>query len=194
MSLLDKIASAVMPAASDEERAQARAVAQGLANGDDWLGQILQHHRQIEQAFAEAFQAAGADARKSALKRLGELLTGHSMAEEAVIYPAVVEHSSKAHAAMAYEEQSMAKVQAAMLEQLDPMSAEWREKLEHLQGAIQQHVYQEESEWFADIVRNAPLLVQSRLTERYAEEFGRYMAGGKSAPRGEGISAFPQAG
>lgn len=177
MSLLDRIASAVMPAASEEDRAQARQVAQALANGEDWLGLALEHHRRIDAAFAGAFRAPDAQARKTALKRLGTLLTGHSNAEEVVLYPAIVEHSGKGHATMAYEEQSMAKIQMAMLEALDPMSEEWREKLEHLQGAVQQHVYQEESEWFPDVARNAPVLVQSRLTARYREEFDRYMAG-----------------
>jgi hemerythrin superfamily protein len=189
MSLLDKVASAVMPAASEEDRAQARLKAESFANGDDWLGLILNHHREIEQAFAQGLHAADASSRQEAARRLAELLTGHSTAEEAVIYPAIVEHSGKSHAAMAFEEQSMAKVQLAMLEQLDPMSQEWREKLEHLQGAVQQHVYQEESSWFPDVAQNAPILVQTRLTERYREEYERYMNGGR-----ESRSAFPQTG
>jgi hemerythrin superfamily protein len=180
MSFLDRIASAVLPAASDEDRAQARRNAQSLAQGNDWFAQILLHHRGIEDAFNQAFSATQASDKLSAVKTLGVLLTGHSNAEEAVIYPAVVEHSSKSHATMAYEEQAMAKIQLAMLEELDPLGAEWREKLEHLQSAVAQHVYQEESSWFPEVLRNAPPAKQKLLTERYAEEYDRYhvQAGG----------------
>ena len=174
MSFLDRIAAAVTPAASDEDRAEARRKAEAMSAGNDWLGLVLQHHRQIEAAFDRALGATGASARREALEALGAVLTGHSNAEEAVLYPAVVEHSGKAHATMAYEEQAMAKINMAMLEQLDPMSEDWREKLEHTQGAVAQHVYQEESEWFPDVAQNAPADVQTLLTKRYTEEFDRY--------------------
>lgn len=174
MSFLDKIASAVMPAASDEERAQARRHAQTLTRGDDWLGQVLAHHRLIENAFEQAFAASGAQARTHAMKELAQLLTGHSIAEEVVLYPAIVEHSGKTHAGMAFEEQSMAKVQMAKLEQIDPASDEWRKKLDHIRSAVQQHVYEEEHSYYPDIVANAPESVQQMLSSRYAEEFGRY--------------------
>jgi hemerythrin superfamily protein len=176
MSFLDRIASSVLPTASDEDRAEARRNAEKLAQGADWLSQILQHHRQIESAFDRAMNSAAATDRVAAVKELGTVFTGHSNAEEAVIYPAVVEHSSKAHATMAYEEQAMAKIQLAQLEQLDPMGSDWREKLEHLESAVVQHVYQEESSWFPDVIRNAPEGVQVLLTARYVEEFNRYHA------------------
>lgn len=174
MSLLDKIAAAVTPMASEESRAEARQKAEQLAQGNDWLGQILNHHRQIEAAFGRALNAAGAEERRSAANELAVILMAHSNAEEAVIYPALVEGSSKAHATMAYEEQAAAKINMAILENLDPMSQEWRDKLEHIQGAVTQHVYQEESSWFPDVVQNAPLDKQQLLTKRYAEEFDRY--------------------
>jgi hemerythrin superfamily protein len=174
MSLLDKIAKAVTPMASEEERAEARRKAEQLTQGDDWLNQILGHHRQIEAAFERALNAAGAQERRTAASELAVILMGHSNAEEAVIYPALIEGSSKAHATMAYEEQAAAKINMAILENLDPMSHEWRDKLEHIQGAVLQHVYQEESSWFPDAIQNVPLEKQQIMTQRYAEEFGRY--------------------
>lgn len=174
MSVLDKVAAAVTPAASDEDRAEARRKADTLASRHGWLRQILDHHRQIESAFMEAKNASAPAARRSAVKELGSLLTGHSMAEEAVIYPAVSQHDSKGHAAMAYEEQSMAKVQFALLEQMDPMSEEWREKLEHIEGAVQQHVYQEESSWFPEVAKEIDADLSARLDQRYREEASRY--------------------
>jgi len=178
MSLLDKIAKAVTPMASPEERAEARRQAEQLTQGDDWLKQILGHHRQIEAAFERALDAASAEERRSAAGELATILMGHSNAEEAVIYPALVEGSSKAHTTMAYEEQAAAKINMAILENLDPLSQEWRDKLEHIQGAVLQHVYQEESSWFPDVIQNVPLEKQRLMTQRYAEEFGRYNASG----------------
>lgn len=186
MSFLDRIAAAVMPAASDEDRAEARRQAESLAKGDDWLGQVLQHHREIEGAFARALAAGGAQERTAACKELAALLTGHSVAEEAVLYPAVVEHSGKTHAALAFEEQSMAKVEMAQLEKLDPASREWRQKLEHIQSAIQQHVYEEEHSYYPDVVERAPADEQSMLTSRYREEFERY-CGSQHAPSPQAV-------
>lgn len=183
MSLLDKIAAAVTPVASQEDRAEARRSAEQLSQGDDWLGRILDHHRQIEAAFDRALNATGAEERRGAARQLAEVLMAHANAEEAVIYPALVDASSKAHTTMAYEEQAAAKINMAILENLDPMSQEWRDKLEHIQGAVLQHVYQEESSWFPDVVRNATLEKQQAMTKRYAEEFGRYsrdQAGGET--------------
>lgn len=177
MSLLDKIAAAVTPVASQEDRAEARRSAEQLSQGDDWLGRILGHHRQIEAAFDRALNATGAEERRGAARQLAEVLMAHANAEEAVIYPALVDASSKAHTTMAYEEQAAAKINMAILENLDPMSQEWRDKLEHIQGAVLQHVYQEESSWFPDVVRNATLEKQQAMTKRYAEEFGRYSRG-----------------
>lgn len=176
MSFLDRIAAAVMPAASDEERASARRNAEALSSGHDWFGTVLEHHRQIEAAFDRAFSASEPSERQAAVKALGVILTGHSNAEEAVLYPAVVEHSGKSHATMAYEEQAMAKIQLNELERLDPMGKDWREKLEHLQSAVAQHMYQEESEWFPDLVRNTPESMQQMLGQRFTEEFQRYHA------------------
>lgn len=182
MSFLDRIASAVMLAASAQDRADARLNAQRLAQGHDWLAEVLEHHRQIEQAFDAALNADGAEARRAATNDLGILLTGHSMAEEAVLYPAIVEYSGKTNATMAFEEQSMAKVQFAQLEKLDPSSQQWREKLEHIKSAVEQHVYQEESNWYPEVLENIPAHERGRLTERYNEEFSRYCTSSADRP------------
>lgn len=175
MSFLDRIAAAVTPAASDEDRAEARRKVSELATRHEWLAQIVAHHREIERNFEQALTAGTPAERTSAMKSLATILNGHSLAEEVVIYPNVAEHDSKTHAAMAYEEQSMAKVQMAKLETIDPMSEEWREKLEHIQGAVQQHVYQEEDSWFPDLAKDLGASESKHLSERYREEAARYL-------------------
>ncbi len=173
MSFLDQLAATLAPTPSREDRMEARRKARLLAKPGDWLDQIIDHHEQIDAAFDRSFAAPDADGKRRAARELGELLTGHSIAEEVVVYPDVVE-DSKTHGAMAYQEQQMAKINFAKLEKLDPMSQDWRDKLEHIQSAVQLHVYQEEDSWFPDIARKATAADQARLTQRYSEEAGRY--------------------
>src|SRR6201996_1169924 len=178
MSILDKAVAAVTPPVSDEKRAEAHAKARAAAEAGDWLSQILDHHEAIDQAFAETRAGTTAEARRKAQKRLGALLTGHAMAEEAVIYPTLAQAGKQGHANTAYTEQAAAKMQIAALETMDPMSDDYLDKLGHLQGAVQTHVYQEEGDWFLDMKQSAPAEAQAHATSRYEEEYGRYIDGG----------------
>lgn len=183
MSLFDKAVAAVTPPVSEQKRAEAHANARAVAEPGDWLSQILDHHEEIDAAFAELKAAGGAEARRKALKRLGVLLTGHAMAEEGVIYPALAQAGKQGHANTAYTEQAAAKMQIAALEAMDPMSQDFVDKLGHLEGAVKTHVYQEEGDWFVDLRREAPAEAQARATARYREEYGRYIDGGPSPSR-----------
>ncbi|KRA83981.1 hemerythrin domain-containing protein [Altererythrobacter sp. Root672] len=174
MSIIDKVIAAVTPPESEEARMEARAKANEAATPGDWLSLILQHHLQIEDAFSEVKATGDAGSRRTALKQLGALLTGHANAEESVIYPALAEDGEKAHAAAGYDEQAMVKVQMALLEKLDPMSQDFIDKLEHIEGAVAHHVYAEEGNWFLGLKEKASVEDQARLTRRYAEEYDRY--------------------
>jgi hemerythrin superfamily protein len=174
MSFLDKIIGSVTPPESDETRLEARQRARAEARPGDWLSLILDHHDQIEAAFAAVKTANDPASRRQAEKSLAVLLTGHSIAEEAVLYPEMADSGHKTHAAMAYEEQSMAKVQLALLEKIDPMTQDYLDKLEHIRGAVTHHMYQEETSWFLDLKSEIPADRQAALTERYREEVGRY--------------------
>jgi hypothetical protein len=194
MSLLDKAIAAVTPPVSDEKRTEAHAKARAAADPGDWLSQVLDHHEEIDQAFAETKAASTAQARRKALKRLGALLTGHSMAEEAVIYPALAQAGKQGHANTAYTEQVAAKQQMAALEVMDPMSDDFLDKLGHLEGAVKTHVFQEESDWFVDMKRDAPVEAQAHATARYQEEAERYFDGEAAAGgvAGEARSFAPE--
>jgi hypothetical protein len=178
MSILDKAIAAITPPVSEEKRREAHAKARSAAEPGDWLSQILDHHEQIEQAFAETRAASTADARRAAQKRLGVLLNGHAMAEEAVIYPALAQAGKLGHANLGYTEQAAAKMQLAALETLEPLSEDYLDKLGHLEGAVATHVYQEESDWFLYLKEFAPSEEQARASARYKEEHGRYIEGG----------------
>jgi len=175
MSVVDKVIAAVTPPESAEDRREARNKAAAAAAPGDWLAQILDHHRAIEAAFAAVKHATDAASRTAALKHLGVILTGHANAEEAVIYPALADGGEKSHAGAGYEEQAMVKIQMALLEKLDPMSQDFLDKLEHIEGAVAHHVYAEEGNWYLDLKAKAPPQDHALLTKRYAEEYERYV-------------------
>jgi hypothetical protein len=175
MSIIDKVVAAVTPPESEESRLKARAKARASAGPGDWLTMVLDHHEQIEAAFAAVKSASDPATRLAALKTLSALLTGHSIAEEAALYPALAKIDEKGHAVKAYTEQSAAKLQMGLLEDLPPMSQDFLDKLGHIEGAVAHHVYEEESNWFLDLKSKAPLSDQVKLTQRYQQHFARYM-------------------
>jgi hemerythrin superfamily protein len=175
MSLIDKVVAAVTPPESDESRAEARAKARAAARTGDWLSLVLEHHQQIESAFAAVKGAGTAAARTAAQKRLGVLLTGHSNAEESVLYPGLALADEKSDATTAYAQQAAAKTEMAALENIPPMSQEYLDKLEHIRGAVAHHVYEEEGTWFPALHEKTPAAEQAKLTKRYREEFERYV-------------------
>lgn len=182
MSILDKVVAAVTPLESDEQRAEARTKARSAATDGDWLSLVLDHHLAIEAAFTQVKAATDAANRVRAQKRLAILLAGHSNAEESVIYPALVKADEEAHATKAYTEQSAAKVQMGLLEDLDPMSPEYMDKLEHIRGAVAHHVYEEEGNWFVDLRAKLPVADQTKITFRYQQEFLRYTRDNEESP------------
>jgi hemerythrin superfamily protein len=172
MSFLDRIAAALTPAASDEERAEARTHLEQLAAGEMFAQDIVRQHKEIEQLFGQARAGVG-PAAQAAVRDLALLLNAHSMAEEAVVYPEISHNSSKAHASMAFEEHAMTKVQLAELQKMQPGTDEFREKLDHIESAVQQHVYQEESSWLPDVLRYAPVESRQRMSTEFRNYFDR---------------------
>jgi hypothetical protein len=177
MSMLDKVVAAVTPPESAQARAEARAQARAAAQPGDWLTLLLDHHLQIEQAFADVASASGAGPRRMAQKKLALILTAHSIAEENVIYPAMADAGETGHAEKAYFEQSNAKMQMALLDDLDPESPDYMDKLEHIRGAVAHHVYEEEGTWFGELQRSVDSTRSGKLAARYTEEFERYFNG-----------------
>ena len=162
-----------LPPETDEARREARERARKAATAGDWLTLALDHHLEIEDAFAAIREAQDEDERREELKELALVLTGHSNAEESVLYPALFAAGENDHAMEAYAEQATAKVQMAMLEALPLMSRDFLDKLEHIRGAVAHHMYEEEGTWFLELKSKGAN--QSRLTTRYIEEFERYV-------------------
>jgi hypothetical protein len=175
MSIFDKVVAAVTPPESEKARAEARAKANAAAQPGDWLSLILDHHLQIEDAIAQIKAAGDGASRRSAQKQLAIVLTGHAGAEETVLYPAMADNGEMGHADMGYGEQVAVKMQMAALEKLDPMSQDYLDKLEHIEGALAHHMYEEEGSWFLKLKEKASPADQTLLTARFAEEFARYV-------------------
>lgn len=175
MSLLDRVIAAVTPPETRRARTEARKLAGEIAEPDTWFAMVIEHHRQIEDAFDALERAKTRQQRRASQKWLSILLTGHSIAEEAVLYPALASHDQKLAAEMAYQQQSAAKGEAAALEELDPLGKDYQDKLGHIRGAVAHHMYKEESTWFRKLYESASLPARSRLTSRYEEEFLRYV-------------------
>lgn len=116
MSILDKVIAAVTPPESEDARTDARAKAQAAASPGDWLSMVLEHHKHIETAFPAVKAPNNAGAQVAAQKKLAVILTGHSNAEESVLYPALAGANERGHATMAYTEQAAAKIQMRLLE------------------------------------------------------------------------------
>jgi hypothetical protein len=188
---MDKVVAAVTPPESAEKRREARAKAQAAAGQNDWLALVLQHHVEIEGAFAAVKAAGDLATRLEARKELAVLLTGHANAEEAVIYPALVHFGHKSHAMTGYTEQAGAKANLGELEYLDPMGQDYLDKFEHIRAAVVHHMYEEESDRFLDLKR-IPAADQDRLTQRFREEFERYV--GYNSVVGPDQSDRPQTG
>jgi hypothetical protein len=174
MTILDKAIAAITPPESDEARQEARRKAESLAVPGSWLATILEHHRGIEAQFEAVRAATDALSRRAEEKTLGLLLTGHSLAEEAAVYPALANDYQVGHAELAYQEQSAAKMELGLLERTDPMSQDYLDKLEHIRGAVAHHVYSEEGTWFAELAESADAAEQDLITRRYDEEYRRY--------------------
>jgi hypothetical protein len=172
MSVVDKVLAKITPPESEDKRAKATAKARAAAGSGDWLSMALDHHDQIRAAFTAAKQASPGSARPDALKALALILNGHSLAEEVVLYPALAQAGDKAHAGLAYTEQTTAKMQMAELENIAPSSEAWLDKLGHIEGAVLHHMFEEESSWFLKLKEKGEH--EARLTERYREEFERY--------------------
>lgn len=175
MSIFDKLVAAVTPPESEEDRREARAKATKAARPGDWLDNVLQHHMDIEDAFLEVKAANHAAPRIDALGKLACVLNGHSIAEEIVLYPVLAENGEKTHAGMGYQEQAMVKIQMAELEKMEPMSQDFIDKLEHVEGAVKHHIYQEEGTWLLEIKEKLSPEEQALITARYNQEYERYV-------------------
>ncbi len=171
MSVVDKVLGTITPMPNDQKRAEATANARAVASTGGWLWMVLDHHDALRDRFEACRQAESPEDRAAAMKELAVLLNAHSMAEEVVLYPALAQAGEKMHAGHAYTEQTTAKMQMSEWENIPPSTPEWKDKLEHIRGAVLTHMYEEESSWFLHLKDKSDR--NEQLTSRFREEFER---------------------
>jgi iron-sulfur cluster repair protein YtfE (RIC family) len=175
MTLLDKMRASTTPRPSDDERTRTRHIARLLADDHPWLAEVIRHHVAIEDAMDNVAAAPDASGRRHALRWLRTLLTGHFLAEEAVLYPAMAQDGQRVHAVTAYADDSGMKIELAALETMDARGPDFADKLERLRGDLAWHLHEEESAWYPALCRAGDAAFHGRLTDRFVAEFDRYM-------------------
>lgn len=175
MTLLDQMMAIVTPHRSDEDRADARNIACALAIDCPWLSEVIRQHAAIEQALDALRVAPRGAERRHALQWLAALLTGHSLAEQAVLYPALSLECRRAHAAAAYADESNSKIELAALQTMALSDADFHDKLERLRADLVFHIHEEESQWFPALMRCLDESTHATLSARFVSEFRRYM-------------------
>lgn len=175
MTLLDQMMAAVTPYRSEFERLQARQSACMLAADCTWLSEVIRQHAAIEQALDAVRMTPRGAERRHALQWLAALLTGHSLAEQAVLYPALSFECRRAHAVTAYADESNAKVELAALQTMPLSDPDFHDKLERFRADLAFHIHEEESHWYPALVRCLDQAGHAELSSRFVAEFRRYM-------------------
>lgn len=110
----------------------------------DVVDLIMQDHREVERLFDELKEHP--DKRPNLLPVLTTLLTAHSRAEEAEVYPvAASEAGEKEEISHSQQEHIEADQLLAKLATTDPMSEEFDKALQNLVDAVSHHVEEEET-------------------------------------------------
>jgi hemerythrin superfamily protein len=120
-----------------------------LTSSQDVVSLLKQQHQQIKSLFAATLQASG-EQRERSFFELRRLLAVHETAEEQVVHPKakdeVPDGDSIVQARL--DEEQEAKEALAELEDLDPDSPEFTDKLTALQRDVIEHAEHEEHDEF----------------------------------------------
>lgn len=110
----------------------------------DVVDLIMQDHREVERLFDE--MKSNPDQRPLLVPTLTALLTAHSRAEEAEVYPVARDEAGEAEeVAHSQEEHAQAEAILTRLAQTDPHSSTFEKILDELVEAVTHHVEEEES-------------------------------------------------
>jgi hemerythrin-like domain-containing protein len=110
----------------------------------DVVDLIMQDHREVERLFDELKN--NPEKRPNLLPVLTTLLTAHSRAEEAEVYPvAAAEAGEKDEVSHSQQEHIEADQLLAKLAKTDPSSADFDKALQNLIDAVSHHVEEEET-------------------------------------------------
>ncbi len=143
----------------------------------DVVDLIVQDHRDMQRMF-DRLRSGDGD-RALLFEQMAAVLTAHSRAEEAEVYPALEKAGESDDVTHARQEHAEADDLLATLKKLDPDSTEFGEKLTKLIDAVSHHIEEEES-------GALPALREAVGTDRLAE-----LAEAFAARRGEELRTGP---
>jgi hemerythrin superfamily protein len=142
----------------------------------DVVDLIMQDHREVERLFDELKDSP--EKRPTLVPVLTTLLTAHSRAEEAEVYPvAAAEADEKDDVAHSQEEHIQAEQLLEQLADAEPESSAFDKVLEQLVDAVSHHVEEEESSVLPGM--------RDRLSESRLAELGEAFADTRKQHLGE---------
>ncbi|GAB3932837.1 hypothetical protein GCM10029976_039360 [Kribbella albertanoniae] len=142
----------------------------------DVVDLIMQDHREVERLFDEL--KASPEKRPNLLPVLTTLLTAHSRAEEAEVYPVAAEEAGeKEEVSHSQQEHIEADQLLAKLAATDPASAQFDTVLQNLIDAVTHHVEEEETKVLPGM--------RSNLSEQRRAELGDAFVASRKEHLGE---------
>jgi hemerythrin-like domain-containing protein len=109
----------------------------------DVVDLIINDHRDMQEMFRRLLNGDGD--RALLFQQMAGVLTAHSRAEEAEVYPAIADAGDPDEVKHAREEHAEADHMLAALKTLEPDSPEFMDKLTKLVDAVSHHIEEEES-------------------------------------------------
>ncbi|HEX6074042.1 MAG TPA: hemerythrin domain-containing protein, partial [Micromonosporaceae bacterium] len=134
----------------------------------DVVDLIMQDHREVERLFGEL--QTHPEKRPNLVPVLTTLLTAHSRAEEATVYPVARTEADEAEE-VAHSQQEHAKAEQ-LLERLaksDPNSPQFEELLEQVMESVNHHVQEEETAVLPGMKERLSDQRRTELGEAFAE-------------------------
>ena len=142
----------------------------------DVVDLIMQDHREVERLFEEL--TTHPEKRPLLVPTLTTLLTAHSRAEEAEVYPVARDEAGEAdEVAHSQEEHAQAEHLLARLADADPQSTKFDKVLTELVDAVTHHVEEEESKLLPGM--------RERLDDKRRAELGRAFAADREHHMGQ---------
>jgi hemerythrin superfamily protein len=144
--------------------------------GADVVDLIMQDHREVERLFDEL--KTHPEQRPLLVPTLTALLTAHSRAEEAEVYPVARDEAGEAdEVAHSQEEHAQAERLLERLAATDPQSPEFDEVLDEVIEAVTHHVEEEESTVLPGM--------RERLDDSRRAELGKAFAASRAQHMGD---------
>lgn len=142
----------------------------------DVVDLIMQDHREVERLFDELKQHP--EKRPLLVPVLSAMLTAHSRAEEAEVYPVARDDAGETdEVAHSQHEHAEAEQLLARLVETDPTANEFEQRLDELVKAVTHHVEEEESSVLPGM--------RQRLDEQRRMELGRAFAASRARHMGD---------